>query len=87
MSERVTSNYQQERNDMQNETSRYKLVEALSPGDVVKSDVGEATILSCERAHWIQVSGGVAFEIKYQIDGKESSCIQSSKDRLEMREQ
>lgn len=62
-----------------------KLVKNLMPGDVVNSDIGVATILSCERAHWIQVNDGLAFEIKYRVNGQESSCIQSSKDRLEMR--
>lgn len=64
--------------------SHTKLVSNLSPGDVVNSDRGEATILSCERAQWIQVSDGLAFEITYQINGKEASCIQSGADRLEI---
>ena len=72
---------------MKNEKSRSKLVKDLIAGDVVNSDIGVATILSCERAHWIQVSDGLAFEIKYRVNGQESSCIQSSKDRLEMQEQ
>jgi len=72
---------------MKNEKSRSKLVKDLIAGDVVNSDIGVATILSCERAHWIQVSDGLAFEIKYRVDGQESSCIQSSKDRLKMQEQ
>ena len=69
---------------MADETKRYKLVENLSPGDVVKYDVGEATILSCERAYWIEVSYGRAFEINYEIKGKKNSCIQSGKDQLEI---
>ena len=72
---------------MKNEKSRSKLVKDLIAGDVVNSDIGVATILSCERAHWIQVSDGLAFEIKDRVNGQESSCIQSSKDRLEMQEQ
>ncbi len=72
---------------MKNEKSSSKLVKDLIAGDVVNSDIGAATILSCERAHWIQVSDGLAFEIKYRVDGQESSCIQSSKDRLKMQEQ
>ena len=66
------------------ENMKFKLVKNLCRGDVVNSDIGVATILSCERARWIEVSNGSAFEIKYRINGQESSCIQSSKDRLEM---
>ncbi len=69
---------------MADKTKRYKLVEALSPGDVVNGDNGKATILSCERARWIEVSGGRAFEIKYRMQGEKFSCIQSGKDRLEI---
>ena len=69
---------------MADKTKRYKLVETLSPGDVVNGDNGKATILSCERARWIEVSGGPAFEIKYRMRGEKFSCIQSGKDRLEV---
>ena len=59
-------------------------IKDLKTGDKVRAANGIAHITKCQRARWIQIADGVAYDVEYKIKGQKSWCIQAGNDLLEL---
>ena len=64
---------------------KIKRIKDLTPGDQMEADNGETiTILSAQKAEWIKLAGGIAYDISYEIAGSKFCCIENGTDKVRL---